>query len=236
MSADGETLIGQPHPRIEGRAKVTGRALYPSDEAVPNPAYAFLLTSAIGKGRVVRFEDQEARAVPGFLDLLTHENVGHEAKPPQPQSGGGVTTTLQDDHVWHDGQIIGVLVADSYEAAREAAFKVQVIYEKEAPSATFDCPGVEVEHREPGEHEDYQVGDAEAALATAEVTVDSWYETPTQHHNPIELFTTTCSWARRATGASPRCGTRAGRSPAAPATTMSRAQRRRRGCTPVRTS
>ena len=39
-----------------------------------------------------------------------------------------------------------------------------------------------------------KVGDAAGALAEAPVTVDAWYETPTQHHNPIELFTTTASW------------------------------------------
>jgi xanthine dehydrogenase YagR molybdenum-binding subunit len=194
MSADGEGVLGKPRPRIDGRAKVTGLALYPSDEAVAGPAYAFLLTSAIARGRVARFEADEARAVPGFLDLLTHENVGGEAKPPKAQSGGGMTTTLETDRVWHDGQIIGVVVADTYEAAREAAFRVRVVYDKEPPSATFCSSGVEEEVREPGEHEDYAVGDAEAALAAADVEIDAWYATPTQHHNPIELFTTTCAW------------------------------------------
>ena len=37
-------------------------------------------------------------------------------------------------------------------------------------------------------------GDVEAALAAADVTIDAEYATPTQHHNPIELFTTTCVW------------------------------------------
>jgi len=36
---------------------------------------------------------------------------------------------------------------------------------------------------------------AEVAFAAAPVTVDQCYETPTQHHNPIELFTTACAWA-----------------------------------------
>ena len=44
-------------------------------------------------------------------------------------------------------------------------------------------------------HEDPQVGDAEAgASRRADVVVEGRYETPTQHHNPIELFTTTCAW------------------------------------------
>jgi xanthine dehydrogenase YagR molybdenum-binding subunit len=188
------SLIGQPRTRIDGRAKVTGHALYPSDEAVKNPAWAFLLTSAIARGRIKRFDLEEALRLPGVLDILTHENVGDQAKPPAQQAGGDTTTTMESDRVWHDGQIIGVVLADTYEIARDAAFRVRVHYEKEQPSATFDSPGVEEEVREPGEHEDYQVGDAEAALAAAEVRVDQWYETPTQHHNPIELFTTTAEW------------------------------------------
>ena len=188
------TLIGKPQVRLDGRDKVTGRALYASDEVVANPAHAFLITSTIARGRIRRFDLEAAQAVPGVIDILTHENVGHEAKPPKPQAGERTTTTLEGDRVWHDGQIIGIVLADTYEAAVEAAHKVKVDYEEQSPSATFGSPGVEEEKREPGEHKDYDVGDIGAALASAEVLVDEWYGTPTQHHNPIELFTTTCAW------------------------------------------
>jgi xanthine dehydrogenase YagR molybdenum-binding subunit len=188
------TRIGQPTLRIDGRAKVTGRALYPSDEPVAHPAHAFLLTSSIARGRITGFEFDAARTVPGVRDILTHQNVGGEAKPPKMASGGATTTTLESDQVWHDGQIIGVVVADTYEAAREAAFRVRVHYARETPAATFGSPGAEEEPRDDGEHKDYAVGDAEAVFSAAAVTLDASYGTPTQHHNPIELFTTTCVW------------------------------------------
>jgi xanthine dehydrogenase YagR molybdenum-binding subunit len=189
------SLIGKPATRIDGAAKVTGRALYPSDESVPHAAFAFLVTSPIARGRVTGFDLSEAQAVPGFLDILTHENVGGEAKPPKQMAGGETTTTLESDRIWHDGQIIGVVVADTFEAAREAAFKVHVRTEAETPSATFGSPGTEEEQREDEEKDDFAVGDATAAMTAAEVTLDAWYETPTHHHNPIELFTTTCAWS-----------------------------------------
>ena len=192
--APAAAVFGRPHVRIDGRAKVTGRALYPSDEVVPNPAYAFLLTSAIAKGRIRHFDLEEARALEGVLDILTYENVGDEAKPPKQQAGGGTTTTLQSDRVWHDGQIIGVIVAETYEIAREAAYRVHVHYEKEQPAATFGSDGAEEEVRKPGEHEDFRVGDADGVFAAAEIRIDASYGTPTQHHNAIELFTTTCAW------------------------------------------
>ncbi len=186
--------IGAAVPRIEGRAKVTGQALYAADEPVANPAYAFLVTSTISRGRIAGFDLGQARAVEGVLDILTHENVGGEADPPPPHGSGGETTTMQDARVWHAGQIIGVVVAETYEAAREAAHAITVRYDAEAPSATFGSPGATEERRPPGEHKDFAVGDAEAAFAAAPVRVDARYGTPTQHHNAIELFSTTAVW------------------------------------------
>ena len=191
---DGHPILGTDVPRTEGRAKVTGRALYASDESVANPAHAYLVTSSIARGRIRAFHLEEAQAVPGVLDILTHQNVGSQADPPPPHGPGGETTTMQDNHVWFAGQIIGVVVAESYEAAREAALAVKVDYDAEPPAATFGSAGVDKEPRPPGEHKDFTVGDVDRALATADVVIDARYGTPTQHHNPIELFTTTCVW------------------------------------------
>lgn len=189
------SLFGKPQPRIDGVAKVTGAAHYASDEPAANPAFAFLVTSAIARGRVGAMKLAEARAVLGVLDILTHDNVGSLAKPPSQIASGGGTTTLESDRVWHDGQIVAVVVADSFEAAREAAHKVGVDYVSETPSATFDSPGVTIEpHKTTPERPDPNKGDAAAALATAEVKIDARYSTPPQHHNPMELFTTTCVW------------------------------------------
>jgi xanthine dehydrogenase YagR molybdenum-binding subunit len=195
MPRDTAELFGKPTPRIDGVAKVTGAARYASDEPVANPAFAYLVTSAIARGRIGGFRLDRARAVPGVVDILTHDNVGSLAKPPAQMDGGPTTTTLESDRIWHDGQIIAIVVADTFEAAREAANRVEVDYMAEPPSATFDSPGVIVEpHKTTEESKDPTKGDAGAALAAADVKIDVQYSTPTQHHNPIELFTTTCAW------------------------------------------
>ena len=195
MPKDTADLFGRPVPRIDGVAKVTGAARYASDQPVANPAFACLVTSTIARGRVRALKLADARSTPGVVDILTHDNVGSQAQPPSQMDGGPTTTTLESDQVWHAGQIIAVVVANSFEAAREAANKVEVDYAAETPSATFDSPGVTVEpHKTPPEKPDPKKGDAAAALASAEVKIDARYSTPTQHHNPIELFTTTCVW------------------------------------------
>jgi xanthine dehydrogenase YagR molybdenum-binding subunit len=189
-----EKLFGKPTARIDGVAKVTGVARYASDERVANPAFAYFVTSAIARGRIGAFRLERANEVPGVLDILTHQNVGDQTKSAVGPDGGPTTTTLESDRIWHAGQIIAVVLADTYEAAREAAHKVEVAYVGEPASATFDSVGTETEAHKPQKGPDPNKGDAAAAFAAAAVKFEARYATPTQHHNPIELFTATCAW------------------------------------------
>ena len=47
--------MGQPIPRYDAIAKVTGKAQYAADVALNRPAYAYLVTSSIAKGRIDGF-------------------------------------------------------------------------------------------------------------------------------------------------------------------------------------
>jgi xanthine dehydrogenase YagR molybdenum-binding subunit len=192
--------MGKPEPRVDGRLKVTGEARYGSDFPVSNPTFAYLVTSSIAKGEITGMDLSDAKAVPGVLDIFTHENTGKLKNLKFGAGGSGPTTSIQDfgPKIQHDGQIVAMVVADSFEAAREAAYKVKVAYTAEKPSATFDSPGVTEQDAVKaggGEPKKFpQAGDAEAAYSSAEVKLDVEYGTPTQHHNPIELFTTTALW------------------------------------------
>jgi xanthine dehydrogenase YagR molybdenum-binding subunit len=189
--------MGEPVPRLDARLKVTGEARYPADFPVNNPAFAYLATSSIAKGHITRLDLDEARAVPGVIDILTHENTG-ELKNLK-FGTAGVSTSIQGlgPEIYHDGQTIAVVLAESFEAAREAAHKVKATYAEEKPSATFGSPGLTEEDAtkvSPTHKHVPHAGDAEAAIAAADVAVDVEYATPAQHHNPIELFSTTCVW------------------------------------------
>ena len=119
--------MGQPVPRYDAVAKVTGKATYGSDMPLANPAYAYLVTSAIAKGRVDGFDLDDARRVRGVIDIVTHENAPKLKESKLFSNGGYAGTTIQplkSADVAHDGQIIAVAIAESYEAAREAANRV----------------------------------------------------------------------------------------------------------------
>jgi xanthine dehydrogenase YagR molybdenum-binding subunit len=186
--------MGQPAPRLEARLKVTGEARYASDMPVTNPAYAVLVTSPVAKGKIANIDSSEAKDVPGVLEILTHDNTGDLKKVKYAPGGGGTSTSIQDlgPKIQHDGQIVAVVIADTFEQANEAAFKLKVEYDAGTPSASFDAPGVEearVKKKLPN------AGDAKKAFDDAEVKLDAEYFMPTQHHNPIELFTTTAVWS-----------------------------------------
>jgi xanthine dehydrogenase YagR molybdenum-binding subunit len=192
--------LGGPAARVDGPAKVTGAARYGSDPDLASPVFAFLAVSPIARGHVTRIDDRQARAIPGVLDILTHENMAGEIRPVNFFADGGYVGSsimpLSSPQVFHAGQIVAVVLADGFEAARDAAHRLVISYAEETPSAGFDSDGAEIVAGAEAskEHQDPKVGNAEAAFDTAPVKIDARYSTPTQHHNPIELFTTTCAW------------------------------------------
>ena len=192
--------MGQPIPRYEAVQKVTGAKIYADDLPVPGkPAYAWMVTSGIAKGRIISIDDTAALAVPGVQMVMTHEN-----RPPlgdaKTFSSGGLAITevapLDGPDIHHDGQPVALIVADTFEAAREASFKLKIAYAEEAPTATFDSEGAVQKHLSEvnPRYEPIRHKDADAALAGSAHMVDAKYYTPIQHHNAIELFSTTAYW------------------------------------------
>ena len=177
-------------PRIDGRQKVTGEARYGSDFAPGALAWAFLKTSDIAKGRIVDLDERAARALPGVLEVLSYRNVGELINPGKLVQKGYMGSTIQplrSGQVLYAGQIVAVVVAETFEVAREAARLVKLRYAGETPSASFDDPAVSSES---AGKKDPKAGDFQAAFAQAAVRIDARYATPTQHHNAIELFST----------------------------------------------
>jgi xanthine dehydrogenase YagR molybdenum-binding subunit len=134
------------------------------------------------------------------LHVMTHLN-----RPPLMPvkhffaGGAGITAMppLAGPDIAHDGQIVAMVLAESYEAARDAAHRIVVRTQRQTPSATFGSPGV-LEQKTADvlpQRKDPALGNAEAALRSSAVVHDAEYATPTQHHNPMELFSTTAQWS-----------------------------------------
>src|SRR5581483_7406562 len=134
---------GQPAARLDARIKVTGEARYAADMPLSNLAYGVLVTSDIARGSVKALHLDAARRVPGVLDIVSYDDVG-DLKPPDFSKGAYTSLgPLHTRDVHHDGQIMALVVAETFQAAEDAASRVTAEYATQQPSADLDSEGVE---------------------------------------------------------------------------------------------
>ena len=193
------TMTGQPLDRVDGVLKVTGGAHYAAEFSDARLAHAVLVTSTIASGRIESIDAARARAMPGVLIVITHENamrLPDGGRPPLSPPAGRRLTLLQDDTVRYSNEPVAVVVAETLEQATDAAHAVQVRYRASDAVADFAqakrC--ARVPPKQQGRPMDTQRGDVDAGLREGAVRIDATYTTPMQHHNPIEPHATMARW------------------------------------------
>lgn len=174
-------------PRADALDKVRGLAAYAADMRFPGLLYAMTVPSPVVKGRVVALETEAALRIPGVRRVLTPADF--PTAPQVPDLPGSPRPGLLAQIAFR-GEPLALVVADTLEAAIEGAEAVRVRIDAEPFTALMDSAGAV---REPAE--DVTAGDAARALAGAATIIEASYESPTQHHNPIELLSTTAVWA-----------------------------------------
>ena len=192
--------MGQPVPRYDAVAKVTGKADYAADVPLAHPAYAYLVTSAIAKGRIDGFDLADAKKVRGVIDIVTHENAEKLKEAKLFSNGGYASTTIQP--------LKSADIARGRPDRRRRARRNLRSRARGRASREGELHRGETDHdlrtrraRRPrpprdsiAHKDDPKVGDFAKAFDEAEVKFAASYETPTQHHNPMELFATSCVW------------------------------------------
>jgi xanthine dehydrogenase YagR molybdenum-binding subunit len=107
--------IGKEMSRVDGVAKVTGKAKYAAEFQVNNAAYGFIVTSTIAKGAIKSIDTTEAARQTGVLKIYTHLNA------PKSLAKGDDFVALQSDKIVFSSQPIALVVAETFEQARFAA-------------------------------------------------------------------------------------------------------------------
>jgi xanthine dehydrogenase YagR molybdenum-binding subunit len=192
--------IGAPINRTDAWAKVSGAARYTAEHQVEGLTHAVLVTSTIPSGRVLRIDDSAAREVPGLLLVMTPQNamrLPQETKDGKLQPPiGRRLTLLQEDDVYYNNQPIAVVVADTYEHAREAAARLRIEYERKDAVLDFEQAKQSLHPPEKvlSEDTDTERGNLHDGLLASSVRVDATYTTPTENHNPLETHATIAEW------------------------------------------
>ena len=124
-----EEVLGKAHDRLDGPLKVTGALRYSGDQQPANLAYGFLLTSTVARGEIRMMDVSEAEKAPGVVAIYTPFNslkLYHGLTQAEGANSGEIDPPLQNNKIRYYGQIIGLIVAESFEQARDAAALVKV--------------------------------------------------------------------------------------------------------------
>jgi xanthine dehydrogenase YagR molybdenum-binding subunit len=195
---EAESPVGKPLARVDGPLKVRGKARFAAEVPFSNLAYASLICSTIAKGRIASIDSADAKSAPGVLLVLTHENAPKLAAPSLFPEGAAASTLtpLQDAKIHWNGQPVALVLAESQEQADHAAKLVRVSYESDRADIAFEAAAriAKAPKTIMGEPPRFTIGDAEAALAAAEVRVDNTYRTPRENQCAIELHALTAAW------------------------------------------
>ena len=197
-------IIGQSQDRVDGKLKVTGRAMYPGDRQEENLAHGYLLTSKVAKGSIQAMNTSVAERAPGVVAIYTPFNplkLYYGLEPSEGASSGETVPPLQDQKIQYHGQIIGLVVADSFEQARDAARLVRTQYQAEDPVASWEKG---MENAFAPESVDKEkatvkilaegVQSIDDAIKSSPLMIDVTYTEPIYHHNPMEPHATTAVW------------------------------------------
>ncbi|HHX51569.1 MAG TPA: molybdopterin-dependent oxidoreductase, partial [Clostridia bacterium] len=123
--------IGMSVVRKDTVAKATGKALYADDLQAENMLWGKLTLSERPHARIKEINIDAAKAMPGVVEVLTHEDI------PGRKTFGLISLhqpVLAFDRVRYVGDPVALVLAETEEAAAKAAQAVKVEYE--------DLPGI----------------------------------------------------------------------------------------------
>lgn len=186
--------LGTPRTRGDGEVKVTGKARYAIEHTPENAVHGVVIQSTVASGRIRHMDTTKAESAAGVIAVYTHLNSLKIHQPTAIADGGAAQTTytpIQDDVIIHNGQNIGLVVAETFEQATYAASLVEIDYDTTPALISPTDEGVEPKPLPP---QDIEMGDAQSAMNQSEVRINQRYTTPREYNMPMEPHGCIAQW------------------------------------------
>jgi xanthine dehydrogenase YagR molybdenum-binding subunit len=172
-------LIGSRIPRLDGLAKASGRAKYPSDVRPEGTLFGVMLYSPYAHARIVAIDTKVAESMPGVRAVHAIAKEGGELR--------------------YQGDEIAAVAAETEEQARDAARAIKVEYAvlphvaNEAQSMAPGAPQI-VRTGNIRKGRAITKGNPDDAMAKADVSVEATYALPVITHVCLEPHGLTAKW------------------------------------------
>ncbi len=196
-STNGYSVVGKSLPRVDALEKVTGKAAYVYDMALPGMLWGEILRSPYAHARITRVDVSRARAHPGVLAVVTGADLTY------PRFGAFVQdeTVLAVDRVRYAGEGVAAVCAIDERTALEALELIEVDY---APLPGVYDPEAAMEEGAPSLHEGVERnvvahnrvigGDIDAGFAAADFVFEDRFVTSRQCHVCMEPHGCIADW------------------------------------------
>jgi CO/xanthine dehydrogenase Mo-binding subunit len=196
-------IVGTRPVRPDGADKVTGKAVYGADFYLPGMLRGAILRSPHAHARIVSIDTRKAEALAGVKAVATNADFPRVEMDEIDAGEAGINVDraaqmcLARDKVFYEGQPVVAVAATSPEIATAALDLIEVRYEvlphviEIADAMRSDAPVLHDDLDAKGPSNiaarlDSSTGDAEAALATADVVATGRYTTQAVHQGYIE--------------------------------------------------
>ncbi|MGA2409589.1 MAG: xanthine dehydrogenase family protein molybdopterin-binding subunit [Candidatus Binataceae bacterium] len=201
-------VIGTRPIRHDGADKVTGRAKYGADYALPGMLHGKVLRSPHAHARIKKINIAEALKLPGVFAVVTGADLPEIASKTEQVGEGAVNTRyasmniLAHDKVLYDGHAVAAVAATDSHTAEEAIRLIEVDYEILPPAMTVDAamrPDASIiledlRNKEEGpdkptnvaSHLQFKRGDIRAGFEAADFVVEREFNTAMVHQGYVE--------------------------------------------------
>src|SRR5947209_8606772 len=167
--------VGMSFPRQDGPDKITGRARYAGDQALPGMLYARLVLSPYAHARILNIDTSLALVVPGVIAVFTAETLGLT----ETDLSSRAQSPLAGNEVMWCGHPVAIVVGETEAGAEDGAAAVEVDYE---PLPAIIDPEA-ISNVDPSLTQSssqippLKMGDIEAGLHESEMVVEYSYRT-----------------------------------------------------------
>ncbi|MEO8812489.1 MAG: xanthine dehydrogenase family protein molybdopterin-binding subunit [Caulobacteraceae bacterium] len=211
-------VVGTRPVRPDGADKVTGRATFGADFAMPGMLVGKIKRSPHAHARIVSIDTRKARAIPGVKAVVTAADFPDLAS--EVMEGGESASNMRDialncmarDKALYDGHAVAAVAATSSAAADAALAAIEVVYERlphvieveaamqaDAPllhahlfTAGLDTPPAKASNI--AARNRLARGDVDAGFMEADAIVEGRYVTAAVHQGYIEPHATVAAW------------------------------------------
>jgi xanthine dehydrogenase YagR molybdenum-binding subunit len=176
---ESPNLLGRRVPRLDGMAKATGQAKYPSDVRPEGMLFAVLVYNPYGRSRIKAIDTTAAEKTPGVKAVQVITEAGKELR--------------------FEGDLIAAVAAETEEQARDGAQALKIDFEilpHVATEAQAMAEGAPVINPGGNVRKGRAVtkGDPVAAMAKAAATIEATYSLPVITHVCLEPHGLTVRW------------------------------------------